>query len=75
MTPAARGRPGRRDWVRCGVDVAAVLLLLTLMSLTGVLWWGLLAVAWGALTARQLHLAIRSHAGGGKGESSPPTDY
>ena len=66
MTPTTRGRPGRRDWVLCGVDVAAVVILLTLSSLTGVLWWGLLAVAWGALTARQLTLAIRSHAAGGK---------
>ena len=75
MTPTTCGRPGRRDWVLCGVDAAAVLLLLTLMSLTGVLWWGLLAVAWGALTVRQLRLAVRSHVGGGKGESSPRADY
>jgi hypothetical protein len=40
VTPTTRGRPGRREWVLCGVDAAGVLVLLTLMSLTGVLGWG-----------------------------------
>ena len=71
MTPTTCGRPGRREWVLCGVDAAAVLVLLTLLSLTGVLGWGLLAVAWGALTVRQLRLSVRSHADGGTGESRP----
>jgi hypothetical protein len=60
MTPTGR-RSGRRDWLLCGVDIAAVLALLALSSRTGDPWWGLLAVGWGAVTARQLRLAIRSH--------------
>ena len=70
MTPSGR-RPRRRDWLLCGVDIAAVLALLALSSRTGDLWWGLLAVRWGALTARQLRLAIRSHAAPGTPE--PPS--
>lgn len=71
MTRTTRGWPGHRDWVLCGVDVAAVLVLITLFSLTGVFWWGLLAVAWAVLTARQLLLAIRSHTAGGKQAPRP----
>jgi hypothetical protein len=43
MTPTGR-RSGRRDWLLCGVDIAAVLALLALSSRTGDPWWGLLAV-------------------------------
>ena len=34
MTPTGR-RSGRRDWLLCGVDIAAVLALLALSSRTG----------------------------------------
>ena len=52
MTPTTRSRPGRRDWVLCGVDVAAVVILLTLSSLTGVphlIRTGAPKVEWGGL--------------------------